>query len=41
MDWGYDYECERRYYHDRRRARRTGRAIGLTAGIIAREIVRD
>jgi hypothetical protein len=40
MSWGYDYACERRYYDQRLAARRTGRAIGATAGIITREIVR-
>lgn len=41
MSWGYDYECERRYYDEHAAARRTGRAIGATAGIITSEIVRD
>jgi hypothetical protein len=41
MNWGYDYECERRYYEERRDARRAGRAVGVTAGVITREIVRD
>jgi hypothetical protein len=41
MSWGYDMDCERRYYEDRRDARRAGRAVGVTAGIITREIVRD
>jgi hypothetical protein len=41
MSWGYDMDCERRYYEERRDARRTGRAVGITAGIITREIVRD
>lgn len=41
MSWGYDMACERRYYEERRDARRTGRAVGVTAGIITREIVRD
>lgn len=41
MSWGYDYACERRYYDERLAARRTGRAIGVTAGIITHGIVRD
>jgi|APCry1669189000_1035189.scaffolds.fasta_scaffold47140_3 hypothetical protein len=41
MTWGYDMDCERRFYEDRLDARRTGRAIGVTAGIITHEIVRD
>jgi hypothetical protein len=41
MDWGYDEACERRYYEERRDARRSGRAVGVTAGLITREIVRD
>jgi hypothetical protein len=41
MSSGYDMDCERRYYEERLDARRTGRAIGVTAGIITREIVRD
>lgn len=41
MSWGYDYACERRYYDERLAARRTCRAIGVTAGAITREIVRD
>lgn len=41
MSWGYDRECERRYYEERRDARRAGHAVGVTAGMITREIVRD
>ncbi len=38
---GYDEACERRYCEERRDARRSGRAVGVTAVLITREIVRD
>jgi hypothetical protein len=41
QEGGYDEACERRYYEERRDARQTGRAVGVTAGLITREIVRD
>lgn len=40
MQWGYDQACEARYYEERRDARRTGNAVGITAGVITRDIVR-
>lgn len=41
MASGYDYDCERRYYEDRRDARSAGRAVGVAAGAITYGIVRD